>query len=281
MANVEYVAGDIEIGDVDELSQSADNLKVIVTAGGVTENELDSTTEGASDSSLESCTSEDHQSSDESKENTIIETIEPAKNAITIPDVNYLKKKSRLISTDSGFGSYGRSELYSTGSIDSVATITMAQHKTNTTSVHTKPITNYHSSSEHIEKQDKISPLAVSQTAATKFVQRYEKIKSYQKNRNTTMNSIDDSINFELDAKLINRSDGFKDIQCYFDEHGSPKVREKNSRKKSTLKQELKARSLGASYDNDTLRKIHQNKTPSCVSFTRLCKKFKETFCSK
>lgn len=296
MANVEFVVGDIEISETDALSRSADSLKVIVSPA--EPNEIDASvnasdmecsspastddqtksnrTDSASNSSTSSTSNDDSNSNDNR-----------SKNSISIPESSYLKKKHRLISADSGFGSYGRSELFVTGSIDSVANIKTVP--THTTSMHTKPISKHDVSFSCLEQEqqlqrDHIVPLSVPHTAAISFVQRYEKVKSAPKNHTISfVNSIDESANnFSIDAKLINRCDGFKEVQCYFDEHGSPKVREKNrTRRKSTLKQELKARSLGASYDDETLRKIHQNKTPSCVSFTRLCKKFKETFCSK
>lgn len=298
LANVEFVVGDIEISETDVLSRSADSLKVIVSPADPTENEsVDSTVVNASDMDCSSPASSDNHNksnqidspsnSSSGSSNDGNNSDNGVKNSISIPESSYLKKKHRLISADSGFGSYGRSELFATGSIDSMATI--ATVPTRTTSMHTKPISKHDVSFTCLDKEqhlagDHIAPLSVSHTATTSFMQRYEKVKSAPKNHTISLiNSIDETaINFSIDAKLINRCDGFKEVQCYFDEHGSPKVREKNrTRRKSTLKQELKARSLGASYDDETLRKIHQNKTPSCVSFTRLCKKFKETFCSK
>lgn len=304
IANIDYVAGEIEISEGEELSRSADSLKIIVS--NVDDEQVDDgitpANRAVSNSNLN-----DAKADAQTKSNGSIDSRSQSEFSIAIPQTMVMKKKNRLISVDSGFGSYGRCELFSS-SIDSVATITtIPQH----TSVHTKPIFNanvsdcaenmveidgdHNSIATESEKRDEIAPLA-SETKAkttnaatgtgtevTKFVQRYEKIDNYPKNhRNTTLNSIDDTNNFELDARLINRNDGFREVQCYIDEHGSPKVREKHSRpnrKKSTLKQELKARSLGASYDDNLLRKINANKTPSCVSFTRLFKKFRETFC--
>lgn len=273
MANVEFVAGDIDICDTSELNRSADNLKVIVTTVDV--EQVDALVEPESDTSLESCTSEENQmGADEAPSCTSL--LHPndnntlSANAISIP-------ANRLKAADSGFGSYGRTELFPSRSIGSVATMPRVSRQTNTTSVYTKPIANHATTtSTSAGKGDQSSPPAVSKS--TSSAQR-EKMKSFQNNRNPTL--LDTSAHFELDAKLINRCDGFKEVQCYFDENGSPKVREKNSRRKSTLKQELKARSLGASYDGDALRKIHQNKKPSCISFARFSKKFKEIFLSK
>lgn len=296
LANVEFVVGDIEISETDPLSRSVDSLKVIVSPAAPTEIEpADLSGVNASDMECSSPASSDGRNktnqtdsgSGSSSSNDGNSSDNGSKNSIPIPESSYLKKKHRLISADSGFGSYGRSGLFATGSIDSMATITSVP--TRTTSMHTKPISKHDVSFTCLEQEqqlqgDHIAPLSVPHTAATSFVQRYEKLKSAPKNHTISLvTSIDETANnFSIDAKLINRCDGFKEVQCYFDEHGSPKVREKNrTRRKSTLKQELKARSLGASYDDETLRKIHQNKTPSCVSFTRLCKKFKETFCSK
>lgn len=304
LANVEFVVGDIEISETDALCRSADNLKVIVSPTDPNEIEsVDLAGANVSDTSLECsspASSDDHNKSNETTSSPSSSSSssssgkhgnnrDTSKKSKSIPDSSYLKKKHRLISADSGFGSYGRSDLFATGSIDSVATMTTVP--THTTS-HTKPISKHDVSStslaqDHQKQQLQINhkPLSMPNTKATaSFIQRLEKVKSAPKNHTMSLiTSIDESTNnFSIDAKLINRYDGFKDVQCYFDEHGSPKVREKNhTRRKSTLKQELKARSLGASYDDETLRKIHQNKTPSCVSITRLCKKFKETFCSK
>lgn len=114
--------------------------------------------------------------------------------------------------------------------------------------------------------------------------QSTDQIEQMPMHQQLTSTSIENKSNFDLTAYVINSTDGFQEVQCYIDENGSPKVREKHakkSRRKHTLRQELKARSLGASYDDNLmLRKpIDTNKTPSCVSFTRLFKKFRETFC--
>lgn len=267
IANNEFVAGELEISEDEELNRSTGSLKIIVSPVDDDDDDVVS-----SNSNLDSL----HQTKIQCTDST------------PVTDSIFMNKKHRLASADSGFGSYGRSAIYTSGSIDSMANIVTAPQYT---AIHTKPIVteaNQHSDNtiELSEDSDKILPL-VSETTASEaipqFIQRYEKIQTFQKNhRNTTINSIDDANNFELDARLINQTDGFHEIQCYVDEHGSPKVREKRrqTRKRSTLKQELKARSLGASYDDNLLlRKIKTNDTPSCVSFSRLFKKFRETFC--
>lgn len=283
----DFVADDVNYSDTDQLSRSADNLTIIITASEMQTESTEMDGAIASDTSLESSSADEkhlnHSNSPEDdKESTGSENEakrvsgadsgKTANGVIAVP-----KKKNRLISSDSGFGSYGRFEVYSTGSIDSVAVLASAP--THTTSVHTKPISKHDVSAVGAEADDTVGPLSVSKEAAASFDVR----RGAPKNRNTTsMGSFDTALNFVIDSRLINRCDGFKEVQCYFDENGSPKVREKvRTRRKSTLRQELKARSLGASYEDATLRQLHQSKTPSCISFTRLCKKFKETFRSK
>lgn len=277
IVNCDYVAGELEIfEDEESLNRSTCNLKIIVNSAD--DEVANDETTLSPESNLDKIAS---------------------KSATTVAESIFTSKKKRLISADSGFGSYGRSALYTSGSIDSMATfLTAPQYPSmlNTKSAITETNQSLNETQCDIENQlvenmndengDTILPL-VSETTASEaipqFVQRYEKIQTFQKNhRNTTVNSIDDANNFVLDSRLINHNDGFHEVSHYYDEHGSPKVREKcrPSRKKSTLKQELKARSLGASYDNNLmLSKVKTNDTPSCVSFTRLFKKLRETFC--
>lgn len=273
IASVEYVAGDIEIFEDDGLCQSTNSLKIVVDTNEDETNNNFVTVRASSNSNLQKIGADNEST-----------TISHARSENMIPLL--LKKKSRLISTDSGFGSYGP-ELYNSGSVDSMAHISSGPKYT---SIHTRPIVNTITHQENdspanepntdsTEKEDKISPL-ISETAAV--AESTPKVKKYltKNHRNTTQNSIDD--NFELDPKLINRDDGFHEVQCYINEHGSPMVREKrqrSNRKKSTLKEELKARSLGASFDDNLLIRKDTNKTPSCVSFSRLFKKLRETFC--
>lgn len=276
IAGVEYVAGDIEIFEDDEICQSTNSLKITVET--IEDESYDIVGQRASsNSNLETITECE------------AATISHARSENMIPIL--IKKKHRLISTDSGFGSYGP-ELYNSGSVDSMAPISNGPKYT---SIHTRPIiankkidqetdnSTNELNGNCTEQDDKVTPLlsetdATSSTITTATTQNVKKCTS--KNlRNTTLNSIDD--NFELDPKLINRDDGFHEVQCYINEHGSPIVREKrrSQRKKSTLKEELKARSLGASYDDNLLIRKDTNKTPSCVSFSRLFKKLRETFC--
>lgn len=277
IANVDYVAGKLEMfEDEESLNRSTCNLKIVINSA---DDEIaDNETTVSPESNLDKAAS---------------------KSATTVAESIFTSNKKRLISADSGFGSYGRSAFYTSGSIDSMATLLTAPQypsmlntksgitETNQSLNETQcDIENQLVANNNDENDDKIVPL-VSETTASEaipqFVQRYEKIQTFQKNhRNTTVNSIDDANNFVLDSRLINHNDGFHQVLHYYDEHGSPKVREKcrPSRKRSTLKQELKARSLGASYDNDLmLSKVKTNDTPSCVSFSRLFKKLRETFC--
>lgn len=270
IASVEYVAGDIEIFEDDGLCQSTNSLKIIVDTNEDEPNNNFVAQRASSNTSLQKIT--DNEST----------TISHARSENMIPIL--MKKKNRLISTDSGFGSYGP-DLYNSGSVDSMAHISSGPKYT---SIHTRPIVNTityqetdspanEPNTDNTEKEDKVTPL-ISETIAIESTQKIKKLQN-KNHRNTTLNSIDD--NFELDPKLINRDDGFHEVQCYINEHGSPMVREKrrSNRKKSTLKEELKARSLGASFDDNLLIRKDTNKTPSCVSFSRLFKKLRETFC--
>lgn len=269
LANVEYVAGEIEIFEDDGLCRSTNSLKIAVDTNDDETNDDFVAQRASSNTNLQEIC--DNEST----------TISHARSENMIPTL--LKKKNRLISTDSGFGSYGP-DLYNSGSVDSMAQISRGPKYT---SIHTrsKIYTTTHPETEsptkephtdHPEKDDKISPLISETAIVAESTAKPKKLLS-KNHRNTTLNSIDD--NFELDPKLINRDDGFHEVQCYINEHGSPMVREKrrSHRKKSTLKEELKARSLGASFDDNLLIR-KDTKTPSCVSFSRLFKKLRETF---
>lgn len=275
IASVEYVASEMEMFEDDGLCHSTNSLKIAIDT-------VDD------DTSVNFVAHRALSNSNLPKINDKEATISHARSENMIPIL--MNKKNRLISTDSGFGSYGPCDLYNSGSVDNVKNISGGPKYT---SIHTRPIlstTTYQENNNTIDKtesnqtecDDKISPLQ-SEVAAAELTpkpkQRLDVTEiNSKKNRNTTLNSIDD--NFELDPRLINRDDGFHEVQCYIDEHGSPVVREKRrtNRRKSTLREELKARSLGASFDDNLLIK-DTNKTPTCVSFSRLFKKLRETFC--
>lgn len=273
IASVDFAADEIDIYEDDGLCQSNSSLKIAAESTEDESNVNFISHRASSNSNLQNITDKDP-------------TIAHARSENMIP--NLIKKKNRLISTDSGFGSYGPCELYNSSSVDSMANIVRMPK---CTSVQTKLIANEmaHNPAEcasneatnidSSEQADRVSPL-ISEAAVAESTPKSNKHhpKLSKNQRNTTINSIDD--NFVLDPKLINRDDGFHEVQCFINEHGSPVVQEKRrtNRKKSTLREELKARSLGASYDNNLLRK-DANKTPTCVSFSRLFKKLRETFC--
>lgn len=96
-----------------------------------------------------------------------------------------------------------------------------------------------------------------------------EKVK---KNRTTTINSVQDSY---LDPKLINKSDGLQDVLCYIDENGSPQIREKYKTKAN--KQPKKRLTYGTEECIDAF--ALEEKTPSCVSFSKICRRLKNSFC--
>lgn len=284
IASVDYATSEMELFDDDGLCRSTSSLKIAINATDDETNVKFIEKRASSNSNLLQAMG---------KTQT---TITHARSENTIPSL--LKKKNRLISTDSGFGSYGPYDLSNSESVGNCSSISSAAKYT---SIHSRmPMANVTSADqtcfdssddvneEHPEQDDKVLPLlsetttaeAGSEPGAESTPKAKEWRESAQKKRNTTLTSIDDN-NFELDPKLINRDDGFNDVQCYINEDGSPMVREKRrrtQRKKSTLKEELRARSLGASYDDNLLRK-DTNKTPTCVSFSRLFKKLRETFC--
>lgn len=283
IASVNYVTSEMELFDDDGLCRSTSSLKIDINEADDDETNVKFIEKRASSNSnlLKAM----------SKNQT---TITHARSENTIPQL--LKKKNRLISTDSGFGSYGPYDLSNSESVGNCSSISSAAKYT---SIHSRmPMANVTSADqtcfdssdnlneEHPEQDDKVLPLlsetTTAEAGAAPDAESTPKAKvwreSAQKKRSTTLTSVDD---FELDPKLINRDDGFHDVQCFINEDGSPVVREKRRRthrKKSTLKEELKARSLGASYDNNLLRKDIE-KTPTCVSFSRLFKKLRETFC--
>lgn len=190
-------------------------------------------------------------------------------------------KKNRLVSVDSGFGSFGPSELN---------VVAIASEASTAVPYATRAVSAFDSappakviadkgvgeSECQQEKRDQLAPLEAPIRRLSDSAGSNEKMREFRKNRTTTLTN--EEPNVELDVRLINRYDGLKDVICYLDEDGAPKVREKSQRK-STLLQELQSRNLGASLDNDSMRGIQ--KKPSCVSFSRLCKKFKESFLSK
>lgn len=280
ITSVDYVASEMELFEDDGLSRSTSSLKI--TVNDETDGKFVGQKRASSNSNFLNINNNENETA----------TISHARSENMIPLL--LKKKNRLISTDSGFGSYGPYDLYNSGSVDNCSSISSAPKYT---SIHSRAVpnaaidqdhtdSNDHLNAEHAEHDDKVLPL-LSETSSTEAsapnAESTPKAKdgrvSAQKKRNTTLNSMDD--NFELDPKLINRDDGFHEVQCFINDDGSPVVREKRrraTRKKSTLKEELRARSLGASYDDNLLRK-DTNKTPTCVSFSRLFKKLRETFC--
>lgn len=272
IASVDYVASEMEMFEDDGLCHSTNSLKTVDD-----ESNVSFVQRASSNANLPNIVGKDI-------------TITHARSENMLPIL--VRKKNRLISTDSGFGSYGPCDLYNSGSVDNF-TNSSSVPKSNPAVINQMQKNSIEQTNieENLETDDKVLPL-ISETATApaaeqttpKLKERYEKIqkqKQQKYQRNTTINSIDND--FELDPKLINRDDGFHDVQCYINENGSPMVREKNqrrrtARKKSTLKEELRARSLGASFDNNLTHK-DSNKTPTCVSFSRLFKKLRETFC--
>lgn len=186
-------------------------------------------------------------------------------------------KKNRLVSIDSGFGSSGPSELNVVAALTETPSINLLPAPPAKQQSQPNESTAVGECSIQTEKRDKLTPLDSGRRLSDPTTQE-AKNREYRKNRTTTL-TIGEDVNCELDVRLINRYDGLKDVLCYLDEDGAPKVREKPSKRRSTLRQELRNRNMGASLDEDALRSIE--KKSSWVSFSRLCKKFKESFLSK
>lgn len=105
----------------------------------------------------------------------------------------------------------------------------------------------------------------------------HNRLAAPKKNRTTTVNTVDEQV--PLEPMVINKSDGLQDVLYYIDENGSPKIREKFSKKGRAKKasEQKKKLTYGTEADiADTF--VFDEKTASCVSFTRLCKRFKKKF---
>lgn len=168
---------------------------------------------------------------------------------------HHIGTKNRLISIDSGFESIGKS---------------------------TKPIVDTNLSTIEVsiddddETHDIIHALKSEQDRENCDLDKCDIVKEkFKKNRTTTLNTFDDSI---LDPLLINKSDGLQDVLYYVDENGSPKIREKFSRKAKQQKETEGKKNLtyGTEECIDTF--LLDDKTPSCVSFSWLFRKMKASF---
>lgn len=98
-----------------------------------------------------------------------------------------------------------------------------------------------------------------------------------KKNRTTTVNTtVDEPI---LEPMVINKYDGLQDVLYYIDENGSPKIREKFNKKSRVKKEREQKKKLTYGTEADIADAfVFDEKTASCVSFSRLCKRFKNTF---
>lgn len=178
-------------------------------------------------------------------------------NDSAIGDADQLDKKvtarNRLISLESGFESFGKSKA--SGSDLSAIIV----------------------NNNNDEADDIISALKSEESrqfcdnGGSSDNKPKERVK---KNRTTTVSSVQDSY---LDPKLINKSDGLQDVLCYIDENGSPQIREKYKKKSSTSKQPKKRLTYGTEECIDAF--ALEEKTPSCVSFSKICRRLKNSFC--
>lgn len=118
-----------------------------------------------------------------------------------------------------------------------------------------------------------------------------------KKNRTTAITSLDNTTEPQtevqvaaatvsiLDPMLINKSDGLQDVLYYIDENGSPKIREKftkaTKKSKKVRRSEAVKKKKQLTYGTEAdIADAHafDEKTPTCVSFSRICKRFKNSF---
>lgn len=169
--------------------------------------------------------------------------------AISDPDQTdkKLTARNRLISLESGFESFGKSKV-SGSDLSGII-------------------------NNNNESDDIISALKSEESRQYCDNGNSDKTKEkVKKNRTTTISSVQDSY---LDPKLINKTDGLQDVMCYIDENGSPQIRE-NFKKKSS-KQPKKRLTYGTEECIDAF--ALEEKTPSCVSFSKICRRLKNSFC--
>lgn len=219
--------------------------------------------------------------SDEGNQNNVVDDDDYDVKSIKLKNDNtktyFCKKTNRLISIDSGIESVGKS-------INSVSDDNVPEAFLRPKIIYSLKYTDKkHNNSECI------------------------KIEKFKKNRTTTLNNFDDTggvsggvvgvcinpgdnngsnngavitnnNNNTLDPKLINRKDGLSDTLYYIDENGSPKLREKYLKKvraKLDPNHQLKEDEL----DQFIIDSFENNeKTASCVSFSKLFKKIRESF---
>ncbi|XP_037037259.1 glycogen synthase kinase-3 beta-like isoform X2 [Bradysia coprophila] len=170
--------------------------------------------------------------------------------AISDPDQTEKKVtvRNRLISLESGFESFGKSKVSGSDLSEII--------------------------NNNNESDDIISALKSEENRQYCDIGKSDKTKDkVKKNRTTTVNSVQDSY---LDPKLINKSDGLQDVLCYIDDNGSPQIREKYKKKKKTNKQPKKRLTYGTEECIDAF--AIEEKTPSCVSFSKICRRLKNSF---
>lgn len=172
--------------------------------------------------------------------------------------VKPLGAKNRLISVDSGFESIGKMRMIDSADDSGI-------------------IVNDHidEEAENIIDVLKNEESRQNNNCDNKTTSKDAKVVS-KKARTTTVNNIENQI---LDPLLINKSDGLQDVLYYIDENGSPKIREKFN-KKSKLKKEREQKKKLTYGTEECIADyyVFEEKTPTCVSFSKLCKRFKESF---
>lgn len=126
--------------------------------------------------------------------------------------------------------------------------------------------------------------LSNKETAAAAAAATSAAKKPMKKARTTTVNNIE---NHAIDPQLINKTDGLEHLVCNIDENGSPMVAAaagsaKFGRKSKVKKKEREERKKHLTYGTEECiadyYDVDDKSTTNCVSFSKLCKQFKQTF---
>lgn len=182
--------------------------------------------------------------------------------------------KNRLISVDSGFESIGKMRVIG-GVAD--ADTTLAEDPVAIDEEGGDILEALRSEDSRLNNNDDAT--AAGDTAICDTRRKPGAVPVVKKNRTTTVNTtVEEPL---LDPMLINKSDGLQDVLYYIDENGSPKIREKFSKKskKGGHSESKKKKQLTYGTEADIADSYaFDEKTPSCVNFSRICKRFKNSF---
>lgn len=202
--------------------------------------------------------------------------------------------KNRLVSVDSGFESIGKMRVIAAATADADSTLAEDRIIDEESGDILEAL---RGEDERLNNNDAPAATAAASTTTTATATsatgtcdiRHKSggaTVAVKKNRTTTINAAPENDSL-LDPMLINKSDGLQDVLYYIDENGSPKIREKfTSSKKSRFgkkqsaseaKKKRKQLTYGTEADIADAYAFDE-KTPSCVSFSRICKRFRNSF---